>query len=467
MKDIKNLKLAYIGGGSKQWARIFMNDLALDEDMCGTIYLYDIDNEAAKLNKEIGNKIASHKDCKSKWKYEVSKTIDEALMGADFVIISILPGTFKEMHSDVHEPEKYGIYQPVGDTTGPGGVLRAMRTVPIYEYFAKKIKEICSESYVINFTNPMAICVKTLYDVFPEIKAFGCCHEVFNTQDFLCAVLKETLNIEVKRREIYTNVIGINHFTWIDKATYKDINIMSLLDEFLDRYYESGYSVKGDVDAYKTNPFAYSNRVKMDLYKRYGALGAAGDRHLVEFLNNNWYLKDKKKIEEWKFNLTSVDFRINRMEQRIKDTIELANGTKEIELKQSSEEAVDLMKAILGLSTMVSNVNLPNVGQIKDLPKGAIVETNALFTHNQIVPLYAGKLNDEAHNLVLRNLINQEGLYEAIKARDLNKIFNIFVNQPLCSTLTIKDAKELFKSMVFNTQKYLGDYYSIFSYYNQ
>ena len=78
----------------------------------------------------------------------------------------------------------------------------------------------------------MAICVKTLYDVFPEIKAFGCCHEVFNTQDFLCAVLKETLNIEVKRREIYTNVIGINHFTWIDKATYKDINIMSLLDEF-------------------------------------------------------------------------------------------------------------------------------------------------------------------------------------------------------------------------------------------
>ena len=193
----------------------------------------------------------------------------------------------------------------------------------------------------------------------------------------------------------------------------------------------------------------------MDLYKRYGALGAAGDRHLVEFLNNNWYLKDKKKIEEWKFNLNSVDFRINRMEQRIKDTIELANGTKEIELKQSSEEAVDLMKAILGLSTMVSNVNLPNVGQIKDLPKGAIVETNALFTHNQIVPLYAGKLNDEAHNLVLRNLINQEGLYEAIKARDLNKIFNIFVNQPLCSTLTIKDAKELFKSMVFNTQKYL------------
>ena len=126
MKDIKNLKLAYIGGGST-WARIFMNDLALDEDMCGTIYLYDIDNEAAKLNKEIGNKIASHKDCKSKWKYEVSKTIDEALMGADFVIISILPGTFKEMHSDVHEPEKYGIYQPVGDTTGPGGVLRAMR----------------------------------------------------------------------------------------------------------------------------------------------------------------------------------------------------------------------------------------------------------------------------------------------------------------------------------------------------
>lgn len=111
------------------------------------------------------------------------------------MVLSILPATFREMRADVHIPEKYGIFQSVGDTAGPGGVLRAMRTVLIYEDYARKIKAVCPDAWVINFTNPMSACVKTLYGVFPEIKAFGCCHEVFHAQQILCSVLKETRGI--------------------------------------------------------------------------------------------------------------------------------------------------------------------------------------------------------------------------------------------------------------------------------
>ena len=92
----KHIKLAYIGGGSKQWARVFMSDLASTEDLSGQIALYDIDREAALRNARIGARINNDPNTRSKFQYCVAATLEEALEGADFVIISILPGTFKE-----------------------------------------------------------------------------------------------------------------------------------------------------------------------------------------------------------------------------------------------------------------------------------------------------------------------------------------------------------------------------------
>ncbi len=145
---MKNIKIAYIGGGSKLWARSFMQDLALAEGIGGEVHLYDIDVEAAQRNQKIATRIHQHPNAVSDFRYVVSPTLEDALTGADFVLISILPGTFTQMRSDVHEPEKYGIYQPVGDTVGPGGVLRAMRTVPIYEGFARAIREHCPNAFI-------------------------------------------------------------------------------------------------------------------------------------------------------------------------------------------------------------------------------------------------------------------------------------------------------------------------------
>ena len=172
-KKVSDIKIAYIGGGSRGWAWGLMSDLIVEPDISGDVYLYDLDFEAAKNNETIGNMYNSTEEAKTTWNYKAVKTIEEALTGADFVIISILPGTFDEMESDVHTPEKYGIYQSVGDTTGPGGIVRAMRTIPMFEEIANYVKEYCPNAWVINYTNPMTLCVKALYMAFPEIKAFG------------------------------------------------------------------------------------------------------------------------------------------------------------------------------------------------------------------------------------------------------------------------------------------------------
>ncbi|MBQ4282929.1 MAG: alpha-glucosidase/alpha-galactosidase [Lachnospira sp.] len=451
MADKKNIKIAYIGGGSKQWARVFMYDLALCEDLEGEIGLYDIDIEAAVRNQRIGERINNAPETVSKWNYVVYSTLEECLKGADFVVISILPGTFEDMRVDVHLPEKYGIYQSVGDTAGPGGVLRAMRTVPYYIEFANAIKDICPEAWVINFTNPMSICTKALYDVFPKIKAFGCCHEVFHTQDFLCDILKEMTGIEATRDELYTEVSGINHFTWISSAKYKDIEIFDYLPEYIDRHFEEGHYEHGPANQYQTDTFAYANRVKMDMYKRYGVLGAAGDRHLVEFMNNNWYLGSKEQVEKWKYALTTVDFRIKQMYERIEESEAIADGRIPVQVKKSDEEAVDLMRAVLGLTTKISNVNLPNEGQVPGLPLGSIVESNAIFTNNSVRPVMTKPLKPAVLSSVARCCNNVDVLYEGIKTHNKDLIFESFVNQPICSILTLDEAKLLFNEMCEKT----------------
>lgn len=457
MGNLQQIKIAYIGGGSKMWARVFMNDLALQDAMCGSIALYDIDYNAACLNAKIGSRINTDSATLSKWNYTVETSLHKALEKADFVIISILPGTFLQMRSDVHAPEEFGILQSVGDTTGAGGVFRAMRTVPIYEEFAKAIRDTCPNAWVINLTNPMSLCVKTLYDIFPKIKAFGCCHEVFHTQEFLCCVLKEILGIaRPKRTEIFTDVAGINHFTWISKAFYKSTDILSLLPEFIKRYFATGYYEYGAADTYKNDMFAYANCVKMDLYNRYGVLAAAGDRHLVEFMNNSWYLKDKSTVESYKFRLTTVLFREQQQASRIKETQELASGKKPLCLKKSTEEVVDLMLAILGQKVLASNVNMPNRGQLIFCPNDEVVETNCVFSDNSVSPVVSGaKLPSSVQGLIMTNLLNNKTLYEGIKQRNLEIIFDSFIAQPLCSTLSLKDARTLFNKMLDNTKDFL------------
>ena len=453
------IQIAYIGGGSKLWARKFMQDLALDPDLSGEVRLYDIDLPPAERNQIIGTRMMEKAGKKNPFLFRVSRTLEEALTGADFVLMSILPGTFREMRSDVHEPERYGIYQSVGDTVGPGGVLRAMRTVPIYEGFAAAIRDCCPEAWVINLTNPMSICVKTLYRVFPKIKAFGCCHEVFHAQDFLCCALKECRGITANRREIYTDASGINHFTWITEARYQDMDLMALLPEFMDRYFESGYYENGTAEDWKTNTFAYGNRVKMDLLKRFGALAAAGDRHLAEFVDHDWYLKDPETVESWHFGLTTVDYREEKQAKDIHDSIEMAEGRMEVPLEASGEELVRLIRGILGLELVISNVNLPNRGQMPGIPEGAIVETNCIFTNGFVDPIVSKPLPEEALKLVRINSDAIDLLSEGIASRSMEKIFEAFVRQPLCSRLSFEEARELFTAMYRNTKEYLDPWY--------
>lgn len=451
---VEGIKITYIGGGSRGWAWQLMSDLAKEEQLNGTVKLYDIDYEAARHNMAIGNGLKVREDVKSKWDYEAVATLDEALEDADFVIISILPGTFKEMASDVHTPEKYGIYQAVGDTVGPGGIVRGLRTVPMFVEIAKAIEVNCPKAWVINYTNPMSLCVKTLYEAFPQIKAFGCCHEVFNTQKLLAAALEDMEGIKgVTREEIKINVLGINHFTWLDKASYKNIDLLPIYERFVDKYHLTGFETE-KAGHWMNDHFGSCNRVQFDLFKRYGLIAAAGDRHLAEFMQGNWYIENPAQVMEWKYSLTPVSWRKEDLKERLAKSERLVKGEEDFTIEDTGEEGVRQIKAILGLEDLVSNVNVPNKGQITNLPLGAIVETNAVFRRDEVTPVLAGSLPAGIASIAARHIANTQMTLEAALEKDKEKAFLTFTNDPLVM-IGVEDARELLDEMLINTAEYL------------
>ncbi len=454
---VEDVKIAYVGGGSRGWAWGLMSDLVSAPDMSGTVYLYDIDMEAAKHNEQIGNMYNDAEGAVSKWNYIACNTLGTALDGADFVVISILPATFDEMESDVHTPEKYGIYQSVGDTSGPGGIVRALRTLPMIEEIARGIKEYCPGAYVINYTNPMTMITRTLYKVFPEIKAFGCCHEVFGTQKLLAAMLEDSLGIKgAKREEIRVNVTGVNHFTWLTSAHYKNIDLFPVYAEFVEKYAETGF-LKGKDSNWMNNIFDSNQRVKFDLFRRYGYIAAAGDRHLAEFCDGEWYLDTPDCVKSWGFGLTPVSWRKEDLGKRLEISRKRRSGEEAIKLSATGEDGVNQMRALLGLHTMVTNVNLPNMGQIPNLPRDVVVETNAVFSADGIKPVMAGDVPMEIYGLISRIISEQEVVVEAALKRDKELAFSAFVNDPLVKISTA-DARKLYDEMLENTKEYLKDY---------
>ena len=457
-QHVSDLQIAYVGGGSRAWAWTFMTDLAMDASLSGTIRLYDIDERAAERNALVGNRMSAREDVPGKWVYKTCPTLEEALDGADFVVISILPGTFDEMESDVHLPERLGIYQSVGDTAGPGGILRALRTIPIYVDLARAIQRCAPEAWVINYTNPMALCVRTLYETFPGIKAFGCCHEVFGTQKVLKEILESVSGITgLERRDIAVNVMGLNHFTWFESASCKGIDLFPVYRDYVEQHFEEGFNEPGRY--WEDSTFNCAHRVKFDLFRRYGLIAAAGDRHLAEFMPGDTYLKDPDTIRSWKFSLTPVSWRKADLQKRLERSARLVRGEEDLPLTPTGEEGILLIRALCGLDRLVSNVNIPNAAlQIPNLPAHTVVETNALFERDAVRPVFAGAMPEQVRELVLPHVENQDRTLKAALTCDRELVYEAFLSDPLVKGRATEDeVKHLVDDMIANTAKYLPE----------
>ena len=449
MKPIE-IKIAYIGGGSRHWARDLLADLAQSTRLAGRVDLYDIDRRAAEKNAAIAAAIFQRPEARARFSARAVRRLSDALRGADFVVLSIEPGPTAMRYVDLEIPARHGILQPVGDTTGPGGIARALRAVPIYTEFGRQIAEHCPRAWVINYTNPMTLCTAALYAAAPRIKAFGCCHEVFHTQYQIAGLAAGWFGVpRPPRQQIEVELSGINHFTWMTGATWHGRDLMPRLRQLAaDPGFFRSRAPAARANRSAERWFESSGLIAFDLLRRFGALGAAGDRHLSEFVP--WYAVDEAQLHRWGVILTPYAWRLRRARQADQATACYAAKP----LAPTEEEGVKIIEALAGNAPLDTNVNLPNRGQAPDLPKGHVVETNAQFRRDRVSPLLTRPLPAGAAALVRRVIDVQQLTLRAALERDTDLAFQALLLDPLVH-LPVDESWAMFRSMLRLMRPYL------------
>ncbi len=451
----KPVKIAYVGGGSLNWAITLMSDLAYDTRLDADVRLFDIDQSAAYRNAQIGMRFAKVSRG-APARYTASHTLQDALQGADVVVISILPGSFNDMAQDIGIPEKYGIPQSVGDTVGPGGFVRALRSIPMMADIAKAIRDHAPNAFVCNLTNPMSVLTGVLYATFPGIKAWGECHEVTKIRRQVAWIAnQQDPEAQYEHRDVEVNVLGINHFTFVDRIHLGGRDMMPDYLEFVGQHAATGWAqTEPGKDDEHARYFGTRNLVAFDLLDRFGIPAAAGDRHLAEFFPAQDYLANPGS---WGFALTPVSYRLRDRDNRRHSAAAMANGSVVPVAKRSDEALVDQICALMSGAAYVVNVNLPNVGQMGDLPLGTIVETNAVFSGMGIRPVVAGTLPANLQAIMADHAARQTDLLEAALMEDKEALFGLFRSDPLVSTLKTEDARTMFDEMLQATAHWLPE----------
>ncbi len=447
-----NVKIAIIGGGALGWTPSIVTDLALNEDLGGRIVLFDIDPVPLSIMKRYCRAIVEHRNAGGRFKLSATQDRREALRGADFVVITISVGGLAMMGHDLNIPWKFGIMQSVGDTVGPGGLFRSLRNVPVFKRIADDILRYCPDAWTINYTNPMTVLTRTLTQ--HGVKAIGCCHEVFGAKHLIAQLANKTLGRRgLTRYDVDAVVIGINHCTVFTKATVAGSDALEMIRRHMTEPGVVRKYGRGELD--KAKGLFARHQVKLELLRRYGAFGASGDRHLVEFFPG--YLTPKTlEGNRWGVVVTTIEDRINSKQTGLAERrAQLRNrrGLARQPLTKSGEEASEMMACLIGRRTMRANVNRPNIGQISNLPANVVVETDAWLTQDRIDPICSGPVPDGLLPWYQRHVTNQESTIEAALTGDRDLAMQVLLNDPLVADHD--DAEKMFAQMLRAQADYL------------
>jgi len=453
--DGDDMTIAYVGGGSRQWAPNFVRDVALST-LSGEVRLYDVNPGAAERNARFGNWVQQREETTGEWEYEAVSDRAAALSGADAVILSTQYDPAETFVHDLDITGEYGIYGAVSATIGPGGIMRAMRTIPPYRDLARAIREHCPDAWVCNFTNPVHFATRALYDAYPEINAIGLCHEVLGTRSHLAALAEEHLGIDAEREDVSVNVKGINHFTWLDEARCNGVDLWPLLEELVDSAAANRTFTPEDLEG--VSPFVDNQQVTWELFRRFGLFPAAGDRHLVEYAT--WFLDGGKEgLNRWGVKRTGPDYRAKHWSPEESDQTTAVeawmDGDREFELESSGEMFADVLEALAGGEPFVTNVNLPNTGQVDGLERGTVVETNAIVRADEVRPLAAGGFPRPVRALIGEHVETIETLIEASRKGDVDAAFEAFLLDAQVRRLQTERARDMFAELVAAEEAYL------------
>ncbi len=442
----RKTKVAFIGGGSQHWAPRLIRDLIFKEG------LDEVQLELALLDRDLSRAQAIKRlfDVQMrKWginrvRIYATREDKRALKGADFVLIAISTGGLAAMKHDLEIPERYSIYHTVGDTAGPGGWARILRNIPVFLNYAKQIREFAPDAYVLNYTNPMGALTKVLADELGHHRVIGLCHGFFEVPE----VLKSLLGLE-REEQIKARFGGLNHFFWLLDFTVDGADGYSLLKKKL----RGRPLVRAIHEA--LGPSGYW--LASELYEQYGRLCYLADRHTSEFFG--CYLTSRQMMERFHLVRTSIEDR-RKGYARDAEAVRLwTEGKETLSKKPSRETAADIMSAVIFDRGFTDVMNMVNIGQISNLPLGAVVETMGYFDRGGAMPLTLGSLPEPLRVLCAPHTEVQLRTVAAGLSGELEAALLALAADPLCAHLTISDVKKMGRELLEANREYLPQFF--------
>ncbi len=437
------MKITFMGAGSTVFVRNVIGDCMCSEVLRDSVFaLYDIDGERLKQSEvileSIQKSLGSHRKIECYLGVENRK---DALRDADFVINAIQVGLYDPCTIiDFEVPKKYGLRQTIGDTLGIGGIMRALRTIPVMQDFANDMEEVCPNALFLNYTNPMAMLTGYMQR-YTGIRTLGLCHSV----QVCTESLLKTLGMDDKIEGSTDYIAGINHMAWLLEV--RDKNGVDLYPE-----------IKSKIDAAIADPNCY-NKIRLEYIKNFGYYCTESSEHNAEY--NNFYIKSKypELIEKYNIPLDEYPRRcINQIQGWKKEYEELLKGGVK-EHKRSSEYASHIMEAIVTNKPYQIGGNVLNTGLITNLPREACVEVPCFVNSKGINPCFVGNLPVQCAAMNMTNINVQLLTVEAARTKKLVHIYQAAMLDPHTSSeLDIDTIKKMVDELIEAHGDYLPKY---------
>ena len=454
-------RIAVIGGGSYQWVPKLLVDLANTPSLHDAeLVLEDIDPEPLPRMQALVEHIAGLRGIG----LSATTTTDqrEALSGADYVVATISTGGFASMRHDLDVPERYGIRQSVGDSVGPGGITRALRNIPVFLRIARDMEELCPDAWLLNLTNPMTtICRAVTRESL--ITTVGLCHEVTIMQFTL------SLLLDVPFFAITPTVAGVNHLPLV---TALDVDgndgfaqVRDLLDHADERAAEPlsmafpeglGHEKVSEGPDWTKGDLLAANRVKLELFDRFGVLPAAGDRHLVEFFAG-FLTEESGWGRRWGVELTDIAYREWWQGRHIAD-LEAMLAADEVSTMPSGEMVAAVIVCHQEGRGGWFPLNIPNAGQVPDLPGGVVVESMCVVDGDGVRGRDDASLPAAIAEELRRVSASQELTVEAALTGDRDTVFAAMLADPLAGRIDYDALGAMTDELLAATKQWLPQF---------
>jgi len=437
-------KIAFMGAGSTIFARNVLGDCMCSQALAESeIALYDIDRDRLRESEAILGAINRGKGGKARIKcYLGVEQRREALKGSDFVVNAIQVGSYDPCTiTDFEIPKKYGLRQTIADTLGIGGIMRALRTIPVMEDFARDMEAMCPEAWFINYTNPMAMLTAYMLR-YTGVKTVGLCHSVQICSEHLL----KALGMEDKLDGRIEKIAGINHMAW--------------LLEIRDREGKDLYPEIKKSAAEKNRSGKHGDMVRFDYIDKLGYYCTESSEHNAEY--NPFYIKGNYPDLIEKFNIPLDEYPRRCVNQIASWKEEYSQLTKQSgqSHERSSEYASYIMEAMVtGTPYKIGGNVLNSSGLISNLPAEACVEVPCLVDRSGISPCLVGALPPQLAAMNMSNINVQLLTLEAAHKRKKEHIYHAAMMDPhTAAELSLDHIRAMVDDLLEAHGKWLPEY---------